>query len=364
MVCMPEPSSDSPADRNLAAPERPDGPRSVSDDVVIQRDLSYATRPTGDLLLDFYRPASAAVVPVVLWLHGGGWFTGDRTLCPDLRARAAAAGVAFASIEYRLSSQAIHPAQLHDVRAAIRYLRTHAEHLGIDPDRIGAWGASAGGHLALMAGLTGHIERLPGEELATGDVATDPTDSGPRDISPDTARHGARLQAVATSYAPTDLSVNVNGSGEPASNPGTPEARLLGAAPVDVQDLARSASPLFHVHPHSPPVQLSHGTGDTLITCRQGQALQDALVAHGVDSELYLVDDYRHGFLNPGGRMDVEMAKVMDDGRLDAEGQAAATYSSASSADPAQTTRTEFSFATVDEFFRQHLVTGHRPSTP
>ncbi|WGW11902.1 alpha/beta hydrolase [Saxibacter everestensis] len=305
------------------------------DTVRVDRDIVFARPGDADLLLDLYRPArTSRPVPVVLWLHGGGWFTGDRTLAPDLARRVAATGLAMASVEYRLSGQALFPAQLHDVRSAIRYLRQHAEKYGLDPRLIGVWGASAGGHLAALAGLTGHLDVLPGEENTLGSAA---------------------VQAVAESYAPVDLIAGVEAAQE--ALPGTdaaasPEARLLGGHPADRPDAAGQANPLTWVSAAAPPFQISHGTGDVLVSHRQSERLHAALVAAGVPSELYLLDGYRHGFLNPAGRLDVQLARVMDDGRLEQEGSARATYSS--SAAPAAE-QTMFGLDRVDAFFTRHL---------
>ncbi|QGS26818.1 Lipase 2 [Gordonia bronchialis] len=156
--------------------------------------------------MDLYLPPAATTVPVVIWLHGGGWFTGDRTLAPDLSVHFAERGLAMAAIEYRLSGQATFPAQLYDVRTAVRYLRRNAETLGIDPQAVGVWGASAGGHLAALTGLAGHLDRLDGED-----------DDG-----------DASVQAVAESYGPVDLTgleIAV-GTALPGAGP-TPEAGLL-----------------------------------------------------------------------------------------------------------------------------------------
>ncbi|MFW0794409.1 alpha/beta hydrolase [Gordonia sp. CPCC 205515] len=296
------------------------------------RTLTYVNRANGPLLLDLYRPDQAEPVPVVIWLHGGGWFTGDRTLAPDLWRYFADAGIAMASIEYRLTGEAIFPAQLHDVRAAIRYLRTHAAELGLDPDRIGVWGASAGGHLAALAGLTGHLATLPGED-ADGD---------------------ASVRAVAESYGPVDLTQADVPPGAPL--PGTdprnsPEARLIGGLPDEQPYRATAASPHLQVTSAAPPFQISHGTGDVLVGHRHSELLHEALLAHGVASDLYLVDDYRHGFLNPGGRLDVDMAKVFDDGRLEAEGTAPATHRTATTEK-----RTRFGFDTIGAFLATHLL--------
>lgn len=301
-------------------------------------DIVFARRATGDLLLDLYRPAATDhPVPVVLWLHGGGWFTGDRTLAPDLAHHVEATGCAVASIEYRLSGQALFPAQLHDVRTAIRFLRAHAGQFGVDPAAVGVWGSSAGGHLAALAGLTGHLDQLPGEE-----------DEG-----------DASVQAVAESYGPADLitgAATAETSLPGAEGANTPEARLIGGAPAQYPDRARQASPLNWVSPAAPPFQISHGTGDVLVSFHQSVQLHEALTAAGVDSELYLLEGYKHGFLNPPGRLDVDLARVMDDGRLTAEGAAPARHRT-SDRTGAPDEHTTFGFAHVEAFFRRHLTT-------
>lgn len=309
--------------------------------VDVVRDIAFGAH---GLLLDLYRPSGAGPVPVVLWLHGGGWFTGDRTLAPDLAERAGATGLAYASIEYRLSGTALFPAQLHDVREAIRHLREHAADLGLDPDAVAVWGASAGGHLAALAGLTGEIEALPGE-AASGPVP---------------------VRAVAASYPPVDLTEVVEQAQArlpDSDGSGTPEARLLGGHPADRPELAAAASPMTWLAEldaaggAAPPFQISHGTADVLVSHRQGERLHDALVAGGHDSELYLLDGYRHGFLNPPGRLDVALARVMDDGRLVTQGPATATRRTTAEPEPADAT---FGFEDVDAFLVRHLAPARR----
>lgn len=304
--------------------------------VRVDHDLVYATHEdTGPLLLDLYRPQTDDAVPVIIWLHGGGWFTGDRTLAPDLSQIATQTGCAVASIEYRLSGQARFPAQLHDVRAAVRFLRRRAARYDLKPQDIGVWGASAGGHLALLAGLTGPINQLPDEDDA-GDAA---------------------IAAVAASYPPIDLIDIVRHAAEarPSTDPAaTPEARLLGGHPAQLPKAAKYASPLSWVTPLAPPIQLSHGLADPLVLYQQSHRMHAALLAAGARCELYLVDDYKHGFLNPAGRLDVALSAVMDDGRLAEEQTPAARYYGADHAD-SQGQRTTFSFATIVEFFRCHL---------
>ncbi|CAN5548789.1 hypothetical protein BH10ACT9_BH10ACT9_60350 [soil metagenome] len=290
--------------------------------------IEFARRDSGPLLLDLYlSPGGPA--PAVIWLHGGGWFTGDRTLAPDLSRYFAERGITMVSVEYRLSGDALFPAQLHDVRAAIRYVRTHAAEWNVDPDLIGLWGSSAGGHLAALAGLTGHLDRLDGE-AECGD---------------------ASVSAVAESYGPTDL--DDCPSQLPNGAP-SPESRLLGGR---AGELARAASPVHQVTRHAPPFQISHGTADTVVPHGHSQRLHAALVAAGVDSELYLVDGYRHGFLNPPGRLEADLTAFFDDGRLASEGQAAAQcFTTDLTGRP-----TTFGFDDIGDFFVQHLSKGNTP---
>lgn len=305
----------------------------------VDAGIAYASRPTGELLLDlYYPPATGNPVPVVLWLHGGGWFTGTRELAPDLARHAAATGCAVASIDYRLSGQSLFPAQLHDVRAAIRFLRASADRFGLVPDAVGLWGASAGGHLAALAGLTGHLARLPGEPGA---------DAGP----------DATVQAVAESYAPVDLAAVV--ADAEAARPGldgatAPESRLLGGHPASLPALARYANPLSWITASAPPFQISHGTGDALVSHRQSERLHAALSAAGVSSELYLISGYRHGFLNPPGLLDVQLCAVMDDGRLLAEDPVTALRRSSGA--PGVEEEAPFGFEQIEDFFRRRLT--------
>jgi acetyl esterase/lipase len=300
------------------------------DSIAVSRDIAFADRPTGPLLLDLYTPTRTVTpTPVVIWLHGGAWLTGDRTLAPDLRRWFAARGIAMASIEYRLSGVAAFPAQLHDVRSAFRFLRSRAADWHLDPRRIGVWGSSAGGHLAALTALTGHLDQLPGE----------------------TERGDGSVSAVAESYGPADLT-----DAPPTWRGGSPspEAALLGGPPADLPDTARAASPVYQVTAAAPPFQISHGTADAIVPCDHSERLHRALIGAGADSTLYLVDGYRHGFLNPGGRIEADLGAHMDDGRLEREVRAPALVRGADLADSATT----FAFDDIGDFFVRHLVKG------
>ncbi|MWA05179.1 alpha/beta hydrolase fold domain-containing protein [Actinomadura sp. LD22] len=217
------------------------------------------------LELDLYLP-SADGAPVVLFVHGGGWQRGTRREFggefagwrPSPLERIAEAGFAVASVGYRLSREAPHPAQLHDVRAAVGWLREHGGEHGFDGSRIVAWGQSAGAHLAALAALTG-----PG------------------------------IAAVVGWYGVYDLSAMPD-----PDDPETRESRLLGAPVASVPDLAAEAGPINHVHAGAPPFQLWHGTADGLVPMAQSERMAEALRAAGVPVEFRPVEGADHSWRN------------------------------------------------------------------
>jgi len=272
-------------------------------DVELSADLVYSHAGGRPRLLDLYLPRGAArALPVIVWLHAGGWRSGDRKQAPDLSRHFAMQGFAMASIDYRLSREATFPAQLHDVKAAVRWLRTHAERLGLDGRRIGLWGSSAGGHLATLAALT---PADPGSESESLESESRDSDSSvPTDV-----------QAVVTAYAPMDFLV-MDGQRDAAEievddpaafvlPPGarTGDARsyeslLIGAPIHDRPDLARAASPLGYVTASAPPFLIVHGTSDRAVPAQQSVMLHDALTRVGADVTLHLIDGRGHGFLD------------------------------------------------------------------
>src|SRR5215213_8390258 len=158
--------------RFLAPPE----PRTQANGSKRYEGITYAVAPGyRPLQLDLWVPASRTAPPLVVWIHGGGWMFGDRrylpeTLRPDqLFDALVAAGLAVATIDYRHALEAPFPAQLHDAKAAVRYLRAHADELGISTERIGIMGESAGGHIAALVGLTAHRPDLEGTHGVLGE---------------------------------------------------------------------------------------------------------------------------------------------------------------------------------------------------
>ncbi len=236
--------------------------------------LEYRALEHPGLALDIHRPDDDRQLPCVAYFHGGGWARGSRgdNLEPRLRALAAL-GLAVASVSYRLTDLASHPAQLEDARAALRWLRANGAQHGLRSDRIGAWGASAGGWIALMLALTGE----------------DPA---------------GRADAAAAWFAVSDLS-SVAAQRDAAGLPLPPflqgravpdmEAALLGVASVaEAPQAAAEASPITHAATANGPILLIHGDRDGLVNCAQSVALHEALVRCGHDSQLLLVAGANH----------------------------------------------------------------------
>jgi acetyl esterase/lipase len=238
--------------------------------------------------LDLYLPPTGdGPWPVVLWIHGGGWSTGDKSLAasdPVLRLRTR--GYAVASIGYRLSQQGTFPAQIHDVKAAVRYLRQNARGYRLISTKMAVWGSSAGGHLAALLGTSGGVADL--EDLAMGFPA-----------------QSSRVQAVVDWYGPTDFtrmdeqtaaigcpSFPPNGHGAADS----PESRLLGVPVRSSAAAAQRANPVAYVTADDPPFLIQHGTADCTVPRGQSELLHAALLPLGATrSTLTLLTGAGHG---------------------------------------------------------------------
>lgn len=260
LVAGPAPAQPPAAPPEKTAPGLPPGTRT-------EKDIPYGDHERQKL--DLYLPKGDGPTPLVVWVHGGGWEGGSKAdggLARALLPR----GYAVAAINYRLSKHAPFPAQIEDVKAAVRFLRANAGKYHLDPDHFGAAGASAGGHLVALLGTSGGAKDLDG-------------DGGSKDVS-------SAVQAVVDFFGPTDL-VKLSPPG--AKN--NPVTRLLGGTTGEKKDLAVKADPITYVDPKDPPFLIIHGDKDTLVPLSQSELLQAALKKAGVESELLVIPGAGHG---------------------------------------------------------------------
>jgi len=257
---------------------------------LVIRDIEFASTPEGKLRLDVYRatePASDAL-PVVLFLFGGGWMSGDRNQFQALELqRLIDRGYALVSCDYRYSTEAIFPAQIHDVKAAIRWIRVNAESQGFDASRLAVIGASAGGHLAALAGTSGDVE------LLDGDLA---------DWTPDERHQSTRIQAVVDFFGPVDLAVyeqqhRANGLG--ASNRLWFLDLLVGGPVAQHPELVRMLNPISYIDSSDPPFLIIHGDRDPVVPIQQSEMLAAALDSAGVAVTLRRIEGGDHGRSDP-----------------------------------------------------------------
>jgi acetyl esterase/lipase len=265
---------------------RPDGAPPMPPGVKVEKDIPYAgtrnPRQTLDLLLP-RAPKGEKPLPVVVNIHGGAWQSGDKSNgLPQLAGLVSTGDYAAASIGYRLSGEATWPAQIHDCKAAIRWIRANAEKYHLDPDRIGVMGGSAGGHLVALLGTGAGIEALEG------------------DLGPDKGV-GTRVKCVVDQFGPSDLlTIGDHPSSIKHNAAGSPESKLLGGPIPDRKDMARAASPITYVSKDDPPFLIIHGDNDQTVPFNQSERLAKALKDAGVDVLFVKVEGGGHGnFRNP-----------------------------------------------------------------
>lgn len=237
-------------------------------------DVEYADVNGISLKLDIYVPENGdGPFPLLVWIHGGGFTTGDKKDCPLVGF--CQKGYVVASIGYRFSNIAQLPAQVEDCKAAIRWLKAHHQEYGIDPSRVGVAGSSAGGYLANMLGVTGRNKKF--------DVG------GNLDQT-------SEVQAVCNCFGPTDILTALDGL-EPAAakSLGKVYAAVLGGPISEKKALAIEMSPLTYVDEHAAPFMHVQGTADTLVPFAQAEKLHDKLRQRGVASRLFLIPRGGHG---------------------------------------------------------------------
>ncbi len=274
-------------------------PEKLRDGGRFYREVPYAT-PWGfrPLMLNLSVPKGKGPHPVIVFIHGGAWGIGHPAITNpvyrkmDFLNRFHKAGFAVARISYRFSHEAKFPTQLHDCKAAIRYLRKHAEHLEIDTKRFASFGDSAGGHLAALVGLTGNNKKLEGKVGVT--------------------EGSSAVQCVVNWFGPTEFltmskqkrKLHKRGNSDAADSP---ESILIGGALQRNKAKARAASPITYAHKSAPPMLLQYGDKDRLVPYEQGEALYEALKAKGCKVTLQRVAGADHCFWG------VDASPIVDD---------------------------------------------------
>ncbi len=245
----------------------------------VLKDLSYIDAGHERQKLNLYVPPSDKPLPLVIWIHGGAWMSGSKDNGPFLPLLSQ--GFAVASINYRLSQHAKFPAQIHDCKAAVRWLKANAADHNIDAARIGVWGSSAGGHLVALLGTGADVSELEDPHSNNSDVSS-------------------RVQAVCDWFGPVDFSTMNQQAGSESEidhdSPDAPEAKLIGG-PVQLNhEAVRLANPATWASSDDPPFLIMHGDRDRLVPSGQSDILHAALLEQQVDSTLRIMKGSGHGF--------------------------------------------------------------------
>ena len=240
----------------------------------VLKDIRYATVNGKDLLLDLYMPEKAVVPPLLVWIHGGQWANGSKDPAPLGFVQS---GIATASVEFRQSGEARFPAQIYDIKAAIRFLRAAADQYGYRKERMAIAGASSGAHLAVLIGVTNGLPDLEGKE---GDHLD----------------QSSSIQAIVDFYGPTNLMTILPQSTPHGLGIRVPALeKLLGGQPETVADLAKLASSVTHVDSSDPPLLILHGDQDPQVPVNQSLELKWAYEQAGLPVKFDAVHGAGHG---------------------------------------------------------------------
>lgn len=234
-------------------------------------DITYATVDGEELKLDLARPKDAKLpLPCVVVIHGGGWAAGNRKSHDNLTWELASRGYVSATVSYRFAPKHPFPAQIQDVKAAVRFLRANAAKYAIDPAKVGAVGFSAGAHLSMMLG-------------------TMDKDDGYDDVGGNTDQP-SKVQCVVSYFGPTDLLQPYPEATKPILQ------KFLGGTVEEKHDLAKAASPIYYVNAGDAPMLLLQGTKDPLVPHDQAVRMADALTKVGVPGRIELLLGAGHGW--------------------------------------------------------------------
>ncbi len=246
-------------------------------------DIPYADTDNPRQMLDLMLPVERVdkPLPVVVFIHGGGWRNGNKKGGQNrIRPFVASGKYAGVTVGYRLSGESQWPSQIHDCKAAIRWIRANAKKHNLDPDRIGVWGTSAGGHLVAMLGTSGDVPAMDGS-LGSHNA------------------YSSRVTCVANFFGPTNL-LTMNATAIDIARldhdaPDSPESLLIGGPIQENPDKVATANPITYVSPDDSPFLIVHGTLDPLVSFNQSELLYAALEEKGVEKTLITVEDGEHG---------------------------------------------------------------------
>lgn len=237
------------------------------------KDVVYAEAGNKKLLLDLYMPAGKKDPYLIVWVHGGAWRSGSKE---DPPLGLLQAGYAMASVNYRLSEEAIFPALIHDIKASIRFLRGNAKKYGYRTDKIVIWGSSAGGHLAALVGTSNNDKELEGNLGAY-------------------LEESSSIQLIIDYYGPTNFLTILGQSTPHGVSVRAPALQLLLGKPVEqVADIARKASPVHQVDRNDPPLLIVHGDQDNQVPVNQSLELMAAYKKNGIPVEIEFVPGAGH----------------------------------------------------------------------
>jgi acetyl esterase/lipase len=258
--------------------------------VEVRKDVEYGRVDAESLKLDLYLPAeqTAALRPGLVFIHGGGWSGGDKQEFADKAQEMAGRGYVAISVNYRLAPKHRYPAAIEDVQRAVRWLRRNADAYHVDPERIGAMGASAGGHLASMLG----VRETRGLK--------EPSDA-----------YSARVNCVVDYFGRMDLTLEPIGTGWTDYRPA-----FLGKSKAEAPELYAEASPITYVDAHTAPFLIVQGARDKQVQPPQSERMLEALDRAGVEASLLLLSGAGHGFGGAPAQQAWDSAKAFLDRHL------------------------------------------------
>lgn len=277
--------------KNWGWPDNPVSPQ--------YQNLVYGKYQGKDLMLDIYLPPKeekGGPFPLIVFIHGGGWFMGNKELIEPGVFDLLKAGYAVASIDYSLSPEAQWPAQGYQIKGAVRWLRANAHKYHLDPNKFIAFGGSAGGHLVSFLGTTNGLKEFDSPEYGN-------------------LEYSSAIQGVIAWYAPTDLLLDYPSSilnllvlDGNKSNPKSPMGKFIGGAVAKNNSSAQKASPKYYISPQTTvPFLLMHGDKDVVVPVLQSTLFYDALQNAGIESQLCILQNYRHVDLRFNSRENMQI---------------------------------------------------------